>query len=352
MVRPAVAQWLGPTVTAALCLTCDAGYLPYASVVAKKALALASRPLPIIILCHEIPEGSFAVGQGLCRGDSVFFVDASAKLASLNLSVAPHITKAAYLRLFVDLIPELLQFSKIMYVDCDVHFLRDPCQLADVELAAAPILAAYDMRYLSSADHRSYLPMPDGSPYFNSGVLVFDMERIRREGQLERARRFASDFPQLCINHDQDALNVGFSDGWQTMDWRWNTVSMFQDLLPHDAFFLRHFTGPKPWGKLKAGIERKFVTEWRQALGNSPWPEKFQEMNARQRIRGILRPLGQRLEMAVKNSLYDRVLAKANPRRERRAHLARKLQTALSRIEDDARQLRLARRMPEYSLID
>ena len=198
--------------TVALCLACDEGYLPYASVVAKKAMALSSKPLPSVILCHEVPSDSLKVAKTYVGGDSTF-VDASGQLRGLKLSVAPHITKAAYLRLFVDLVPELAQFSKLLYVDCDVEFLKNPCQLAGVELTAAPILAAYDMRFLSSGGHRDYLPMAHDSPYFNSGVLVLNLDTIRREGQLDRARRFASDFPDLCINHDQDALNVGFSEG-------------------------------------------------------------------------------------------------------------------------------------------
>jgi lipopolysaccharide biosynthesis glycosyltransferase len=314
-------------------------------------MALSSKPLPAVILCHEVPSDSMEVAKTYVGGDSTF-VDASAQLRGLNLSVAPHITKAAYLRLFVDLVPELAQFSKLLYVDCDVEFLKDPCQLAGVELTAAPILATYDMRFLSSGGHRAYLPMAHDSPYFNSGVLVLDLDRIRREGQLDRARRFASDFPDLCINHDQDALNVGFSEGWQTMDWRWNTVSMFQDRLPHDRFFVRHFSGHKPWGRHKAGIEPTFVSAWRRSLGDSPWPEKFLEMNATERFRAALRPTGNRLEMGVKNAIYGGVLGRTNAARARRVQLASNFKTVLSRIEDDATHGRLARRTPEHSLID
>lgn len=346
-----VAQIRRPSVTSALCLGCDEGYLPYASVVARRAAGFSTEPLPMVIMCHDVLPDSIRKAQAYV-GDRCVFIDASARLRGLNLSVAPHITKASYLRLFVDLLPEIDQFSKIIYVDCDVEFLKDPKLLAKIELKSAPLLAAYDMRFLSSAEHRSYLPMPKDSPYFNSGVLMFDLARIRREGQLERARQFASDFPHLCRNHDQDALNVGFSDGWQTLDWRWNTVSLFSDRLPHDRFFVRHFSGHKPWGLRKAGIEARFVADWRSMLQQSPWPEKFQEMPLSERFRAIMGPAGYRLEANTKQILYGGLFGRSNPQRFRRARLLGNFRSILSRIEYDAAKLRPARRNPEHSLVD
>lgn len=336
--------------SSALCLACDAAYLPYASAVARQAAAVSADPMPTVVICHEVPAAEIDKARRWV-GDSCDFVDASARLQGLRLSVAPHITRAAYLRLFVDLLPELDRFSRLVYADCDVQFLEDPAVLSRVPLTA-PLLAAYDMRFLSSAEHRGYLPMAEDAPYFNSGVLAFDLERVRREGQLERARQFASDFPALCLNHDQDALNVGFRDGWQTMDWRWNAVSLFRERLPHDRFFARHFSGHKPWGQRKAGIEKRFVDDWRNLLRSSPWPEKFQEMPAGERIRSMIGPLGYRLESSVKRVLYGTIAGRANPRRRRRAELVTNLTSVLARIEDDAANLRPARRSPEYSLLE
>jgi lipopolysaccharide biosynthesis glycosyltransferase len=336
--------------SSALCIACDEAYLPYACVAAKQALAVAKRPLPAVIVCDNVSIESVRKGQAYL-GDDCLFVDASARLRDLHLNTA-HMHKAAYLRLFIDLLPEMTAFSKVIYMDCDVQFIEDPRGLLDVRLDAAPILAAHDMRYLSSATHRSYLPMPPDSPYFNSGVLVLDLDRIRREGQLERARRFASDFPHLCRNHDQDALNVAFANGWQTMDWRWNAVSIFSDRFPHDRIFARHFSGHKPWGARKAGIEPRFIEDWRRNLLASPWPGHFREMAIVERIRATVGPYGYRLETGVKQMLYAGLFGKVSPRRARRAQLLRNLETVLSRIEDDAANLRPARRNPEFSLID
>ena len=335
--------------TSALCLACDEAYLPYAAAVARQAASVSAEPMQTVIICQDVSAESMARARRWV-GEACTFVDASARLQGRRLNASPHITRAAYLRLFVDLLPELEQFSKLIYVDCDVQFLEDPRLLARVPLEASPLLAAYDMRFLSSAEHRGYLPMADDSPYFNSGVLVFDLARVRQEGQLERARQFASDLPALCFNHDQDALNVGFRDGWQTMDWRWNAVSLFRERLPHDRFFARHFSGHKPWAQRKAGIEKRFVDDWRNLIRSSPWPEKFQEMPAGERFRAMIGPFGYRLESTAKRILYGTILGSANPRRRRRARLVTNLASVLARIEDDAAHLRPARRSPEDSL--
>ena len=126
-------------------------------------------------------------------------------------------------------------------------------------------MAAYDWRHLPDTSFRSRLSLPPGAPYFNSGVMLFDLAAIRAQGQLEAARDFATNHRDLCIDHDQDALNVAFQGKWQVLDWRWNAVSLYGDLMKKRPF-IRHFTGKKPWFPDKRGVEPEFIEIWRAAI--------------------------------------------------------------------------------------
>lgn len=332
-----------------LCIACDANYLPYAAVAARMALARASPSVSAILLCagvtvDERERATRYVGERLRT------VDATHHLEGKPLATSGHITPAAYLRLFIDLIPELEGVQRVLYMDCDVQMLADPAPLANMPLTL-PAAAAYDMRNVTSAAHRRYLPMGEGSPYFNSGVVLADLPALRAEGLLEKARRFAVDHPQLCLSHDQDALNVGLEGRWQTLDWRWNAVSLYRPYLGARPFHARHFTGHKPWTPLKIGVEPRFVDDWRQALRHSPWPERFAESSLAQRVRHRTAPVADWLDATAKRLVYSGLAQSPDSNRARRAVLLSRFGKVLDRIEADAAAARPARQHPERTLL-
>ena len=69
-------------------------------------------------------------------------------------------------------------------------------------------------------------------------------------------------------------MNVALDGRWQVLDWRWNVVGYKLHMLPKPPF-IRHITGDKPWSARKAGVEKRYVDEWRSDLSESPWPENF-----------------------------------------------------------------------------
>src|SRR5262245_8544776 len=201
-------------------LASDATYFPYACLAALRALELSARPMAGFILQVGTTETDRAIAAELL-GPNVSLVDASNFLHGLAYRYDTRITKAAYLRLFPDLLPEFGPYSRVIYLDCDVLFNRDPSELASIDLRA-PLLAAHDLTAYYDLGYRDRLPVRPGAPYFNSGVMVFDMPAVRKAGLLEAARHFAENFPEQCVQHDQDALNVAFEGKWQTLHPLWN----------------------------------------------------------------------------------------------------------------------------------
>lgn len=80
------------------------------------------------------------------------------------------------IRLFADLIDGIP--DKLLYLDVDVMFHRDVHLLYDIDVR--------DYEYAAARDHYGkYLLYPN---YINAGVLLFNMETVRRTGLLRKAR--------------------------------------------------------------------------------------------------------------------------------------------------------------------
>ena len=80
------------------------------------------------------------------------------------------------LRLFADRIPEIP--DKLLYLDADILFNREPELLYDIDVKGYEYAAARD-------HYGKYLINPN---YINAGVLLFNMAEIKKTGLFEKAR--------------------------------------------------------------------------------------------------------------------------------------------------------------------
>lgn len=106
-----------------------------------------------------------------------------------DLPEASHLTRAAYVRLFFpELFPEL---QRIMYLDTDILAIQDITEDAMMDFAEG-IAAALDV----------------GGNNLNSGVMILDLEKIRKSGLFQQALdwiRNNKDVIRLC---DQDGIRA------------------------------------------------------------------------------------------------------------------------------------------------
>jgi len=80
------------------------------------------------------------------------------------------------IRLFSDLVKEIP--DKLLYLDADIMFNRDPSLLYDIDIS--------DVEYAAARDHYGkYLVNPN---YINAGVLLLNMKMIRETGLFRKAR--------------------------------------------------------------------------------------------------------------------------------------------------------------------
>jgi lipopolysaccharide biosynthesis glycosyltransferase len=186
--------------------------------------------------------------------------------------------QAAFCRyLAADLMPDV---GRCLYVDGDVLVRRDPSALAGADLGGRTVGAVRSRvaPFLASPGGvRSWfeLGMPGAAPYFNSGMLVMDLERWRALKITSRLTEFLVQHGEDTWFSDQEALNAVLWDDWQPLDRGWNYITHVADAFlpapedePEDPGIV-HFAGrSKPW---VAGVMPMFAEEWYQVLGSTPW---------------------------------------------------------------------------------
>ena len=143
-----------------------------------------------------------------------------------GLPVGDHYSEVAYFRL---LIPELLPegVSRVLYLDADTIVTAPLTELFATSFGGNPILAARcsvirEMSHPKALGNYRELGYPPDHPYFNSGVLLMDLDRFRRErlgaAVLDYVRHNAGAVRWV----DQDGLNATLGRRWGQLPRRWN----------------------------------------------------------------------------------------------------------------------------------
>ncbi|WP_414578956.1 glycosyltransferase family 8 protein [Anabaena sp. CCY 9402-a] len=183
-----------------------------------------------------------------------------------NLQTSSAITIAAYYRI---LIPELLppEINKAIYIDSDVIVRTSLQELWNIDICDNYLLAVPDMGapYVSSPrgliNYQELGISPD-CKYFNSGVLVMNLKKWRKEATSQKIFEYLDKYKNYIRWHDQDAMNAILAGQWETIDSRWNQMPYlfryqswqdspyseeeYNNLVNHP--FIIHFSShEKPW---------------------------------------------------------------------------------------------------------
>lgn len=185
--------------------------------------------------------------------------------------VSGWVTDAVYLRLSLGDV--LADAPRVLYVDVDTLVLGDLSPLLETDLGGRLLGAVRDAQNPVIGKGIAFpawaeLGLPQGRDYFNSGLMLIDLDACRAANVFAAARAFLANHPDQVRLWDQDALNVAVADRWHRLDRRWNTFALsplaqapdytHEDAEPHeplarllaaepDASIL-HFAGPaKPW---------------------------------------------------------------------------------------------------------
>ncbi|MFV0616587.1 glycosyltransferase family 8 protein [Megasphaera sp. WILCCON 0056] len=210
-----------------LVLAADNKYAQHLAVACASILKNASHPEKICFYILEdaiLTENKNRIMQTVrnLKGE-IRFISVDSK--GIHGFTSGHISKAAYLRLTIDqVLPGTV--TKVIYFDTDLVVLDDVEKLWNLSLEGKPLGAVCDFGIMKSKRMRRQkfetLGLPEGDPYFNSGVLIMDLQqwRQKRYGSLVIGTVTRHAFR----HHDQDGLNKVFMNNWKNIPLRWNVI--------------------------------------------------------------------------------------------------------------------------------
>jgi lipopolysaccharide biosynthesis glycosyltransferase len=179
-----------------------------------------------------------------------------------------HITRAAYLRL---LIPTLINEQKIVYLDSDLIVLSDLSELYATSTEQCFLAGVPDPRGASL----SRMPRKKDDVYINSGVMVMNLEGLRRDMFLAKCAHINAGYPGLATWLDQCLINKYAENRKVIIDPKWNrqifageiTQEEWSEYVSDGASSIVHFLGPiKPWNGGSGPHVAKFWWEYANKL--------------------------------------------------------------------------------------
>jgi lipopolysaccharide biosynthesis glycosyltransferase len=193
-------------------------------------------------------------------------------------------TSAMWYRIFL---PELLPAEpRVLYLDVDTLAVDSLAPLWETEVGDDWVAAVTNVLQHNHTHRPAELGLSGPEVYFNSGVLLMNLDAWRRDGCTTRLYDFAVDNAQKIAWPDQDALNVVLGERRTRLHPRWNTMNSIvqwesaKDVLPSEQVEearrnpgIRHFEGPaqnKPWHYGCGAEARALYARHRRA---TPWPE-------------------------------------------------------------------------------
>jgi lipopolysaccharide biosynthesis glycosyltransferase len=201
-----------------------------------------------------------------------------------GLPTEGYLGSATWYRLLVARVLDRL--DRVLYLDSDLIVTGDLSALWSTQLGDALVAAVTNVFAPWDAGRpgdRGFAP----NEYFNAGVLLMDLARMRAERTDESLLAFARAHADRMEWRDQDALNHVLKHRRLALHPRWNcTNALVRFRTESDAAFgaeaaaeargapaVRHFEGPganKPWHYLADRDARELYERHRRA---TPWPD-------------------------------------------------------------------------------
>ncbi|MBE9209045.1 glycosyltransferase family 8 protein [Nostoc sp. LEGE 06077] len=202
-----------------------------------------------------------------------------------NAPISHHISIAAYFRLLIaEILPQNL--TRVLYIDSDIIFRNKIDTLWKTDISnfshAAAIAIGMD-------NYPEQIGLPEDSLYFNSGLMLINLDYWRKYKIFERGCELIRQTPEKLQWWDQDVLNILLCHTWLPIDLQWNSqvfmdgqeVQISSDYKDRYERFnyltakldpiIVHFIGggsAKPW---HYGCTHPFKYEYEKYLQFTPW---------------------------------------------------------------------------------
>ncbi len=172
--------------------------------------------------------------------------------------IGNHFSKEMYYRIFCsNFLPQTL--DKILWLDADIIIIKDISDLYSMDFQGCSIIACDERQGVGLEDIARgcniRLGRREEQRYFNSGVMLFNLDKIRKQFSEEHVLKLIDLKKDILVSPDQDILNLVYDDdvifadairfNYQVhFDWKVNNEQM----LVSNQTCILHYIGPwKPW---------------------------------------------------------------------------------------------------------
>ncbi|ETY75423.1 glycosyltransferase family 8 protein [Lactiplantibacillus fabifermentans] len=160
---------------------------------------------------------------------------------------------------------------RVIYLDPDIVVINEIRPLWELDLGGKMLAAAVHRGVTNLVDSVNKIRLGTTTSYFNSGVLVIDVDQAREKINAEDITATIEKYSDLLILPDQDILNFLYGNDILEIDeevWNYDTrkylIYQTRNLTQHDIHWvmqhtvLLHYCGtPKPWD---ASSDSKFTS--------------------------------------------------------------------------------------------
>ena len=250
------------------------------------------------------------------------------------------------------LLPQLVNVPRLIYLDCDTLVFRDLSDLFDLELAPRKVLAAVRDSETPSLSQDSFvlakaMNLPAEGAYFNSGVMLMNLDELRKQHFFESAVDFLNRWSGKYRFRDQSAINFLLHGQIDDLPEHWNRASWrFDAQQNNDLHCVLHYTTSAPWlgGRPRPAqvLFERFVADTGLPVNRRSSPFQGLGRNAMAPLRALAFPVAALCYRLVgkndKSAAYQKVACywldylRAAPRRRR---LYRQRNEEISRMKFD-----------------
>lgn len=193
-------------------MTFDDGYAPHAAVVMVSLCCHNPGSHVFYVVSRYLEPATLARLTDLLRNydctlEYIVFADRQVDGFPIGKGTANDYVKVeTYFRLFLsDLLPPSV--NKVLYLDSDIVVNGSVNELWEWEFGQGKCMAGVEDKYRNTQRRPKHLGYPLADSYFNAGVLVIDMNRLRRCYSVSHAIDYIREKGNEIIFHDQDVLN-------------------------------------------------------------------------------------------------------------------------------------------------
>ena len=257
--------------TVPIVFNCDNNFVKYFAVTLQSILDSSSNSFnyDIIVLQTDISETNKKILKNMIANKKNFSMrffnmsDYEQVYSISEFTTLRHVKTAAYYRLFI---PKIFSaYSKIIYLDSDLIVKQDPAKLFEIDLKECACAAVSDLclSLVKESEEicfpgiynyaKNVLNFTNWQNYFNSGVMVYDIQKILSKGYFEKFIQIAKINNRFF--HDQNVLNSVLQNDVLLIEDIWNiqintvstSLSLSDVLSPLEANILHFCSSKKPF---------------------------------------------------------------------------------------------------------